>query len=89
MDDDELRRHVSRLVLTNSYLAADLARMGELAQMRDDEYPLKAVERLRSQRDRLVALLDRAEWHISGPSAGTEAWYCDYDAITAEIRGDK
>lgn len=50
---DEIRRlreENARLRLACSTSAADLQAIGKLCGMRDDEYPLKAVERLTRER---------------------------------------
>jgi hypothetical protein len=49
---------VERFRLALSAFAADLGAAAALAGIRADEYPLKAVQRLRAQRDQLLEALE-------------------------------
>jgi hypothetical protein len=58
---------------------ADLSRIGQLAGQRDDEYPLKAAERVIAERDALAARIDELD------ARSLSAWRTHAAAITSEL----
>lgn len=81
---DEARAAADRAAFAARTTGADLLRIGALCGMTDDEYPLKAVERVVAEAVRLRALLRDAEPCLYGTPTSAEG-LAMLDSVRARI----